>query len=258
MRSYFLAIGLAGALSFAAVASATTCAANTWCFGSNPEQVTNGTTYSSSLGSITVFSEEIKNSASGGTYYSSSNSAIDGLFSTNDSVYNEGIGIAPFDPSEVTGTHFGTQDGITAAADGNNAYGNILVLELGSNIAKGTSLSFLLQAGINAATDTVSAYWEDTANPQVSPSIMTKFVTTTDGQISTNGTTPQFSITKNTSGTEFIAIEADCRYLLLDTITGPGVTAATPEPRFYGLLLAGLLGLAGMVYQKRRAAQANA
>ncbi len=256
MRSFFLAMGLAGALSLATVASATTCATNTWCFGSNPESVADNTTYSTSLGGITVFSEQIKNSASGGTYYSSSNSTINGLFSTNDSVYDEGIGIAPYNPAEGSGSSFSNQDGITDTANGNSNYGNILVLELGSNIAQGTSLAFLLQAGVGASQDAVTAYWADTSNPDVSPSSMTKFVTTTDGQISTNGTTPQFSLTKNTSGTEFIAIEADCHYLLLDSITG--TPSATPEPRFYGLLLAGLLGLAGTVYQRRRAAQVNA
>ena len=34
--------------------------------------------------------------------------------------------------------------------------------------------------------------------------------------------------------------------------------APTPEPRFYGLLLAAFLGLAGIVYNKRRTAQSNA
>jgi hypothetical protein len=256
MRSFSLAIGLASALSLATVASATTCATNTWCFGSNPEQVSDNTTYSTSLGGITVFSEQIKNSASGGTYYSSADSTVNGLFSTNDSVFDEGIGIAPYNPAEGSGSSFSNQDGITDAAGGNSNYGNILVLELGSNIAQGTSLAFLLQAGIGASGDAVTAYWSDTSNPDVSPSSMTQFATTTDGQISTNGTTPQFSITKNTSGTEFIAIEADCHYLLLDSITG--TPSATPEPRFYGLLLAGLLGLAGTVYQRRRAAQLNA
>jgi hypothetical protein len=262
MRLFLWALGLAGAVSLATVASATTCASDTWCFGSNPEQVGDNTTYSSSLGGITVFSEQITNSSSGGTYLSSSNSTINGLFSTNDSVFDEGIGIAPYNPVEGNGSSFSSQDGLTDVVATNNHggtnsnIGNIIVLELGSNIAQGTSLSFLLQAGIGASGDAVTAYWADTTNPNVSPSSMTKFATTTDGQISTNGTTPQFSITKNTSGVEFIAIEADCHYLLLDTIGG--TPSAAPEPRFYGLLLAGLLGIAGMVYQKRRAAQVNA
>ena len=259
-------IVLASALSLATVASATTCATNTWCFGSNPTTVSDNTGYSTVGGSavtgtITVFSEQITNGAGGGTFLSNSDSTINGLFSTNDSVYDEGVGIAPYDPREG-GSPFTNQQGITDTADGNASFGNIVVLELGSNIAKGTTLNFLLEAGIGASTDTVSAYWEDATGtpsnpPDVSPASMTNFANTTAGQISTNGTTPQFTLTKNTSGVEFVAIEADCHYILLDTIKGtPGT--ATPEPRFYGMLLAGLLAAAGMVYQKRRAAQANA
>ncbi|MGP0076541.1 MAG: hypothetical protein ACLPWF_31890 [Bryobacteraceae bacterium] len=258
-------IVLASALSLATVASATTCATNTWCFGSNPTTVSDGATYSTIGGStvtgtVTVFGEQVTNNSSGGTYYSANNSTIDGLFSTNDSVFDEGIGIAPYDPAE-TNFDFSNQDGITDSADGSSTKGNVLVLELGSNIAKGTTLNFLIQAGINANTDVVSDYWQDggVQNQNVSPASMTLNGTTTAGQISTNGTTAQsaLTLTKNTSGIEWVAIEADCHYILLDTITGtPGT--ATPEPRFYGLLLAGLLAAAGMVYQKRRAAQANA
>lgn len=256
MKSILWVMGLAGALSFATVASATTCPTNTWCFGSNPTSVSNGTTYSSGLGTITVFGEQITNNGSGGNYYSTSNSTINGLFSTNDSVFDEGIGIAPYDPAEGSGSSFSNQDGISDTVSGSSTHGNILVLELGSNIAQGTSLSFLLQAGVGASTDTVEGFWQDGGSQNVSPSSMTKFVQTTNGQISTNGTTPQFSLVKNTSGIEFVAIEADCHYLLLDTIKG--TPTATPEPRFYGLMLASFLGLAGMLYQKRRAAQVNA
>jgi hypothetical protein len=251
-------LGLAGLLSAATVASATTCASNTWCFGSNPTTVSNGSTYSIGLGTITVFGEQVTNDSKGGSFYSTSNSTISGLFATNDSVFDEGIGIAPYDPREG-GSPFTNQDGLTDSADGSSTKGNILVLELGSNIASGTTLNFLLQAGIDASTDVVQDYWQDGGTSNVSPDTMTLNGTTTAGEISTNGTTPQsqLSLTKNTAGIEFVAIEADCHYILLDTITGtPG--ASTPEPRFYGLMLAGFLGLAGMLYQKRRAAQANA
>jgi hypothetical protein len=46
----------------------------------------------------------------------------------------------------------------------------------------------------------------------------------------------------------FIAIEATSHNVLINSLTA----AAVPEPRFYGLLLAGLLGFAGIVYRKRR------
>jgi hypothetical protein len=254
MKSIFWVV-VVSTLSLATVANATTCATDTWCFGSNPTQVSDGSNYSSALGTISVYGEQITNN--NGNYYSSSNSSVNGLFSTNDSVFDEGIGIAPYDPAQGAGNSFSNQTGITDAANGNSKYGNVIVLELGSNIAQGTSLSFLLQAGIGASSDAVQAFWQDTTNPDVSLGSMSQFASTVDGQISTNGTTPQFSLVKNTSGDEFVAIQADCHYLLLDTVTGSN-WAATPEPRFYGLLLAGLLGAAGLLYQRRRAAQANA
>jgi hypothetical protein len=260
MRFFKWIIGVTAALGAAGIASATTCPSNTWCFGSNPTTVGDGTTYSTAsgstvTGSITVFSEQV--TTSNNKFYESTDSTVNGLFSTNDSVYDEGIGIAPYDPQEG-GSPFTEQQGITDSADSNNSYGNILVLELGSNIAEGTTLSFLLEAGIDASTDTVQAYYQDGGSQNVSPASMTKFASTTDGQISTNGTTPQFSLTKNTSGIEFVAIEADCHYILLDTITGTPGTPGVPEPRFYGMLLAGLLGVAGMLYQRRQKASANA
>lgn len=276
MRRFMWLIGVAGALSLATVASATstTCGStsgvggspyptNTWCFGSNPMQVSDGATYSTVSGStvtgtITVYSEQITNNANGGHFYSASDTTVGGLFSVNDSKNQEGVGIAPYDPREGTSSYFANQDGITDSADGSSTKGNILVLELGSDIAAGTTLQFLLQAGFGASTDVVSDYWSTTVTgPNVSPDGMTLNGTTTAGQISTNGTTPQSALTlTKQAGVEWVAIESDCHYILLDTIKGtPGTS--TPEPRFYGMLLAGLLGLAGTVYQRRRAAQAN-
>lgn len=260
MKQLFSILGLAAGLSIAPFANASV----TWNFGGNPSQVSQGSTYSTSLGSITVFGEQINNSTQ--TIVTpvdyNGQSTLNGLFQVNDTVNNEGIGIAPYDPAEGSGGGYSAQTGIEEDVTHNypstGSYGNILELELGSNIAQGTSLSFLLQAGIGASTDQVTVYSEDTGSgtTPVNPSGMTDLLTTSQGQISTSGTTPQFTITKNTSGIEFIAIEADCHYLLLDTITGSA--PAVPEPRFYGLLLAGLLGLAGVAYQKRRAAQVNA
>jgi hypothetical protein len=44
----------------------------------------------------------------------------------------------------------------------------------------------------------------------------------------------------------YIAIEASSHNVLINSLT------VTSEPRFYGILLAGLQGLAGIVYRKRR------
>jgi hypothetical protein len=260
MKHLFSIIGVAAGLSIAPFANASV----TWSFGGNPGLVSQGSTYSTSLGSVSVFSEQINNSTGnivstilGAPSHPTLGTGSNALFQTNDSVFDEGIGIAPYNPAEGSSNSMANQDGITDTANGNSSFGNILEIELGSNIAKGTSLSFLLQAGTGASTDQVEVFYADASTPQnVNSSSMTYDLTTPKGAISTNGTTSQFTITKNTSGNEFIAIEADCHYLLLTSITG--TAPAVPEPRFYGLLLASFLGLAGMAYQKRRAAQSNA
>lgn len=259
MRLTLWAAGLVSALSLATVASATTCATDTWCFGTANGFVSQGNTYSSALGSISVFSEQITNSNGDivtHPYDGSLGTGSQALFQVTGS---DGNGIAPYNPIEGSGSNFQNQDGITDTVTYNSygyttsTYGNVLEIELGSNIAQGTSLSFLLQAGPFADNPSVEVYYADASTPQnVNSTSMTYDLTTTKS-ISDTSTSPQFTITKNTSGVEFVAIEADCHYLLLDTITG--VPSAVPEPRFYGLMLAGLLGVAGLVYQRRRKAE---
>lgn len=272
---------LAGVLSLATAASATptpppyTCsgAADTWCFvPSSNGQVADGTHYSSTtgnLGTITVYSEQVTNSNN--NFYSFSDSTINGLFAVQDPGNEEGAGIAPYDPAE-TQSNFQNQDGISdtvyksTSPYYNSTYGNVLLLELGSNIANGTTLSFLLQAGDgdgNVQTYSANFYTEDTTSSTLPTNgfnigSMTLAGTAAAGTISTFGATDQVTFTKNTSGTEWVAIEADCHYMLLSSITGTPPSSSVPEPRFYGLLLAGLLGIAGAVYQRRRNAQANA
>jgi hypothetical protein len=221
----------------------------TWTFGGNPGLVAQGSAYNTSLGTITVYAEQVNGS---GVLQSIPDSTLcsgtNCLFQTNTSVNPDGTGIGPYNPAEGTSGSFSNQDGI----DENN----ILELELGSNIANGTTLSFLLQSGYYAyGADTVSVYTSNTSTVQNlgSMSIFKNSVASPIGGISTTGTTPQFTITKDTSGTEFVAIAADCHYLLLDTITGTAPSA--PEPRFYGVLLVGLLGFVGIFVRNRRAAQ---
>ena len=149
--------------------------------------------------------------------------------------------------------------------------GPALALELGAGFAlarkpgklpyETVSAEYLLEYGeetLELHTDAVAA--GTTTPPNLSS--MTKFdstpisVGTEDG----GATTPQFKITTDTTTgdpIEFIAIQADCTYLLLNSITSSG-PSSVPEPRFYGLLLAGLLCASGVVYQKRRAAKENA
>lgn len=281
MKLFLSAVGVISALAFSTVASAYTCPANEWCFGpTNGTTQTNGTAgpvtqgatfTSATFGTINVFSYQVTG-ANGGSIVSTitkeNGTATLGtgstaMFQVSDSVNDEGVGIAPYNPSQGSGGTYDNQNGIDSAVPENSTtgtYGNILELELGANIASGTTLKFLLQAGNgdgNVASDQVTYYAHDETNGnQVNPSSMGAALGTTAlNAISQNGTTSQFSITKDTNGIEFVAIEADCHYILLDTITGQAGTV--PEPRFYGILLAGLLGLAGIAY-KRRAAQVNA
>jgi hypothetical protein len=271
-------LALAGLLGLATAANAVTTdyqcstganAVNTWCFvpGTNGT-VSDGATYSISTGgpnnntvsgSISVYSEQVN--SSNNNFYSFSDSTINGMFAVNDLPNQEGAGIAPYDPQDGTSNSFANQPGI---ADGiscgyRTTCDNVMLVELGSNIAQGTTLSFLLEAGIGASTDSANFFYSDTtsnvASNGINLSSMTDFGTAGVGSISTFGTTDQVSLVKNTSGVEWVAIEADCHYMLLSSITGAPPTSSVPEPRFYGFLLAGLLGIAGMVYQRRRAAQ---
>lgn len=263
MKAILWVGGLASVLSLATVASATTCPSDEWCFGLNTGAVNQGQQYSSNLGTVSVYAEQI-NTGNGdlmsSPYQAPFNSPTlgsgsDALFQVNGS---NGNGIAPYNPVEGSANNYQNQDGITDAVttngwgDTNSSYGNVLEIELGSNIAQGTTLQFLLQAGPYADNPSVEVWTANASTPQnVNAGSMTYDLTTTKS-IADNSTVPQFTITKDTSNIEFVAIEADCHYLLLDTITG--IPTTTPEPRFYGIMLAGLLAMAGLAYQRRRAA----
>jgi hypothetical protein len=289
MQRFQWGIGLAGLLVISAVASATptytSCSGqqNVWCFASNPTQVSDGATYSTPNGStvtgtITVYSEQVTDP--GNAFTTFSDSTINGLFATNDTIIDDtdtGIGIAPYNPQEGgPSTNFEDQEGIAEAvacgSRNQSSCDNILLLELGSNIASGTTLNFLLQEGIDASGDSATFYSANAGGPNdlptslnpsgqpnvgIGPNEMTKLGTTAANSITNTGGVSQFSLTKDTSGVEWVAIEADCHYLLLSSITGTPGTSTVPEPRFYGFLLVSLLGIAGAVYQRRRSAQMN-
>jgi len=122
-----------------------------------------------------------------------------------------------------------------------------------SSIPSGTTLKFLMQEGDQVDTFNVFTSVGSSSTP---PNLSSMTEVDTDKSVGTlNGgaTTPQFSIVTSTTSAkpiEFIAIEADCTYLLLNSITA--TAPAVPEPRFYGLLLTGLLGLAGLYARKRQ------
>jgi len=142
---------------------------------------------------------------------------------------------------------------------------NFLLLDL-SNIAQGSTVSLLLQAGVSG--DTFDVYAGGTSTPtsfggmtklDSSPINVTEGGTSQPNGIST-GQGYQFSFTKTTAGTsnEWIAISADCHYLLLTEMKVTTSTSTVPEPRFYGLLMAGMIGLAGIYARKRRAVEDQA
>jgi len=263
MKTMLSIIGLAAGLSLASVANATV----TYTFATSDTTVAQGSTYcptystSCSGPTVGVYGEQTTSSGTivtpvttGWPTYESTES---GLFTVTGS---NGNGIAPYNPVDGSGGNFENQQGITDSATDADGNGNIVLLKL-SDFAAGSTLSLLLQAAVTGDSFTIYTYDDSGATP-TSLSEMTKYDPSpinVDESGNSKPTTPQVTgltiagLSSSTTG--WIAIEADCNYLLLDSLTAS--TPGVPEPRFYGLLLAGLLGLAGIGYQKRRAAQAN-
>jgi len=255
-------LGLAAGLSLASVANATV----TYTFASGNSIIsqssvsTGGATYSQSAGTITVYDVQ---TTTGGTF-ESQNSSESGLFTVTAGA--NGNGIAPYDPNEYSGfgsaTSTSNLEEQTGIANFSN-FDNVLLLKL-TGFAANSTLSLLLQAG--PTDDSFTVYTGTGSSEPGSLGSLTKVdaspISVGGGAAALGGTEPTSpQVTGltiaglNSSTTGWIAIQADCQYLLLDTVTVG--TTATPEPRFYGILLAAFLGLAGIAY-KRRAAQVNA
>jgi len=204
-----------------------------------------------------------------------SSTTENGMFEVSDVPNNRGVGIAPYNPKEGSSGSYSNQDGLTDSVGGTKT-DNFLLLDL-TGVAQGSTVSLLLQAGV--AGDTFDVYTAGGSNAPTSFNApvanggMTKMNTanngaainvTENGYSQPNGTSTgqgyQFTFTKSTAGTsnEWIAISADCHYLLLTEMKITTSTSAVPEPRFYGLLLAGMLGLAGIYARKRSVVEDNA
>jgi hypothetical protein len=222
-----------------------------------------GVTFTEGAESITIFPEYVVSGTIKPNPGMPNSNLVDGLFEVGQGQGgNIASGIAPYYTNEG-GPDYTTQLGIQESG---NADG-VLYLEVSSadGITSGSTLSFLMQEGLTQ--DTFSVYTETLAAGSAPPNISSMTLVPGDSDVAVGGagatsgraTSPQFSIVTSTPGTsvEFIAIQADCEYLLLNKITTTG-PSSVPEPRFYGLLLTGLLGLTGMAYQKRRAARSNA
>jgi hypothetical protein len=259
-----LAIGCA--MSVAGMAA--TCTTTTWTFsaGSGGAQCgseNNGVSFTQGGETITILPEYVIN----GIVQTTPGTNVNGLFEVGKGQNgNLASGIGPYVASQG-GNNFTGEQGIQDVDPTRynpNLYDTMLYIEVNqATIPSGTTLSFVMQEGDVA--DNFNVYTSTPGSSTTVPNLtsMTEkysnvSVGTMNGGVSLNS--PQFSITTTTTSAnpiEFIAIEADCTYLLLNQITAKG-PSGVPEPRFYGLMLAGFLGLAGMLYQKRRAAQANA
>lgn len=249
------------AMSMAAAAA--TCNQSTWTFsaGSGGAQCgtySNGVTFTQGGETITIFPELLSN----GNVVSnpSTGNPVYGLFEVGKGQNgNLASGIAPFISGNVNGeggSPYTSQQGIQEGSFSGTTYDAMLYIEVNqSSIPSGSTLSFLMQEGDVADTFSVFTSVGSSSTPPNLGSMTPDGGVMNVGPMNGGATTPQFSIKTNTSALnpiEFIAIKADCTYLLLNSISVS--TPSVPEPRFYGFLLAGLIGLAGVVYQRRRSA----
>ena len=158
-----LHIAALGGLALASTAHATV-VTQTWLFGGAPGTVSNGTAFcptgtancsAPGAQTITVYADQANSSGIIESPYKYNNTTYteSGLFQVNDSVNNHGVGIAPYNPTEGTSGAFSAQDGLTDTVhDAPTGTNNFILLNLSSNIAAGTTISFLLQAGVSGDT----------------------------------------------------------------------------------------------------------
>jgi hypothetical protein len=255
-----LGIGIFIGLSLASVASATVCPTTTWTFGAFDCGSTGtgnaGVQFTQGGQTITIFPEEFLNGVQSNA---STTLPVNGLFEVHKGQSNNlASGLGPYNTNQG-GDPFNGQGGIQDNDLSPNV-DDLLIIEVSQNnigaggIASGTTLSFLMQQGDQANTFNVYTSTSSSSTPPTALSTMNEVhmnlpVGNLDG-----GASSQFSVTTNTSSLnpyEYIAIQNDCTYLLLNSITETG-GGAVPEPRFYGLLLAGMLALAGIFVRKPR------
>ncbi len=262
-RPYFMT-GVLSMFSLASVASASVapCTTTTWTFGANGIEDcgsgNNGVSFTQGGETITILPELVVN----GVVQSNSN-PVSGLFEVQKGTQgNLASGIGPNDTTEG-GSPFTSQQGIQESSVWNwntwqyDTYNEMLYIEVSQTglgaVPSGTTLSFLMQEGDQADTFNVFTSTGTGTNP---PNLSQMTEVDSDksvGALNGGATTPQFSIVTSTTSAkpvEFIAIQADCTYLLLNSITAS--TSAVPEPRLYSFLLVGLLGMAGLYARKRQ------
>jgi hypothetical protein len=235
-------------------------------FSGSPQSFNNGGTASS----ITVYGETTSQAGDGGP---GKFTGTTGLFEvTSGSGGNTSTGIGPYDTGSTytQGTSspnasFTMQPGIASstAVDPMGAPTDQVLLINLSSLAPGSTVSFVMATGAYADANSGIDLW--TGTPTGTPmGIGTGWTgqtasntlgaeTISEGDVNGNcdsnghcGATKTFTISGLTVGTgvnqfDWIAIQADCHYLLLQSMTvTPG---AVPEPSFYGFFALALVGL---------------
>lgn len=212
-------------------------------------------TFGASGHSVTVYAEQetLPGSAQTtviGTLSPSTTTTLNGLFQVNDNPNNFGQGIAPYDPTFGSSNAFSNQPGISD--DTGTHLSNMLLINVGA-VTNNETLSFLLDAGVAGDTFNVWTYYGSSAPTSLGDGGTTMAETASNQAVgnatningSVQPTSPQYAYnTLGNSGNLWVAIQADCHYLLLDQIGVSQPLTGTPEPRFYGFLMAGLLALA--------------
>jgi hypothetical protein len=200
-----------------------------------------------------------------GTLSTANTTTMNGLFQVSDNPNNFGQGIAPYDPTQGgtlaqnEASAFNSQPGLSD--DTGTTLSNLLLINVGT-VTNNETLSFLLNAGVTGDSFNVWTYYGTSTPTSLADGgiAMSEAVSNVNVGSATNvngsvqPTSPQYTYTANANGNLWVAIQADCHYLLLDQIGVNQPTTSTPEPRFYGFLMAGLMGLA-VIIRRRFAAQ---
>jgi hypothetical protein len=231
-----------------------------WQFGGAAGQVANGAGGTSGGATLAVYGAQL--AATGGGISTTANTTLNALFQVNDSVNNNGVGVAPYNPSQGNANAMGNQDGITDQTTGAATGTENFVLLQFTNLSANSTLNFLLQAGVTG--DLFSVYTQAGGSMPTNMSALsvynTSFVSPYHVDVAGNSqpSTPQASLalTNAAGATEWVAIQADCHYLLLNSVTGSAPLTPTPEPGFFGMLSLIVLGIGIAVRKSRAAAQA--
>jgi hypothetical protein len=163
---------------------------------------------------------------------------------TNGDGGNTATGIAPYVSNQASGSaghqNLTGENGITEQS--------VLLVNLNS-FAAGSTLTFVMETGSNAAAYTGINLWEGTSATTPTgfgPTTSLKEVTADFGYLINGKNGGEMTATVTVPGTlgtdSWIAIQADCHYLLLDqlNITTP---SGVPEPSFYGFFALAMVGL---------------